>query len=127
MLVFGVATSIESLQAKLSRRAIRCISGRRFDTVQAEEGLEILYQAACAPAKHEQMGLWLGSNICSSLLTRQRDNLQSLQAFIDSCQYAYMTAFYANALNLFLYPTIKHAQVPDDHFEAVRNLSSFHT
>lgn len=40
VLLFGIATSIDSLQAKLSRKAVRCIQGTRFDTVPASRALE---------------------------------------------------------------------------------------
>lgn len=116
-----MATSIEGLQAKLSRRAIRCIRGRRFDVVQAETALEKLFQSLHI----RESKIWLGAGICSSLLSRQRDHLQSLQAFVDAVQYAYMTNFYANALSIFLDADIVSAEVLKDHFEALRNLPSF--
>lgn len=121
ILLFGVATSIEGLQAKLSRRAIRCIRGRRFDVVQAETALERLFQSLHI----RESKIWLGAGICSTLLSRQRDHLQSLQAFVDAVQYAYMTNFYANALSIFLDVEVVSSEIPKDHFEALRNLPSF--
>jgi len=89
--------------------------------VQAETALERLFQALHV----RESKIWLGAGICSTLLSRQRDHLQSLQAFVDAVQYAYMTTFYANALSLFLDPGLVSSQVPKDHFEALRNLPSF--
>lgn len=121
VLIFGVATSIESLQISLSKRAVRCIRGRRFDVVAADVALERLF----ADIHADQVSLWLGANLCHSIFQRQKDLLQNPQTIIDSVQYAYMTHFYANAVSLFLKQELSVKDVPRDHFEALRTLPSF--
>lgn len=81
-LLFGVATSVENLESKFTRRAVRCISGRRFDVIQAESALEQAFDVL----QSHNTSLWLGSGICASMLSRQRDHIQSLQAFADAVQ-----------------------------------------
>ena len=79
---FGVATSIENFQAKLSKKATRCIQGARFDVVKAESALERATETLYSGKPH----LWMGAGICSTTLRRQREHIQSLDAFLDSVQ-----------------------------------------
>lgn len=78
--LFGVATSIQDFQAKLSKRATRYIQGRRFDVVKADIALEQAFEHL-----HSQdTTVWLGAGLCDAMLRRQRDHIQSLDAFRDS-------------------------------------------
>lgn len=122
VLVFGLTTSIQALQSRLSRAAIRCIAGRQFNVASSSSALEKVF-AGIRP--HDQSSPRLGSSLCSTILARQHDGIQSLQDVYDAVQYAYMTAFYANALTLFFDSGLTSDNVPADHFEAVRNLPSF--
>ncbi|THZ88881.1 hypothetical protein D6C84_00522 [Aureobasidium pullulans] len=122
---FGVATSIENFQVKLSKKATRCIQGQRFDVVKAESALEQVTEALYSVSDSEAPRLWMGPGICSATLRRQREHIQSLDAFVDSVQYAYLSHFYANALSIFLDETVAPADISNEHLEAVRNLPSF--
>jgi origin recognition complex subunit 3 len=83
---FGVATSIENFSVKLSKKATRCIHGQRFDVVKAESALEQITDALYSSPESSTPGLWLGPGICSATLRRQREHIQSLNAFVDSVQ-----------------------------------------
>ncbi|KAI4726387.1 hypothetical protein E4T49_05869 [Aureobasidium sp. EXF-10728] len=122
---FGVATSIENFSVKLSKKATRCIQGQRFDVVKAESALEQITDALYSSSETNKPSLWMGPGICSATLRRQREHIQSLDAFVDSVQYAYLSHFYANALSIFLDETITLADVSTEHMEALRNLPSF--
>ncbi|KAI5208281.1 hypothetical protein E4T39_01609 [Aureobasidium subglaciale] len=122
---FGVATSIENFSVKLSKKATRCIQGQRFDVVKAESALERVTETLYSSSDSETPRLWLGPGICSATLRRQREHIQSLDAFVDSVQYAYLSHFYANALSIFLDDTITLTDISVEHLEALRNLSSF--
>ncbi|KAK6001598.1 hypothetical protein QM012_002929 [Aureobasidium pullulans] len=122
---FGVATSIENFSVKLSKKATRCIKGQRFDVVKAESALERITDALYASSDLDAPSLWMGPGICSATLRRQREHIQSLDAFVDSVQYAYLSHFYANALSIFLGENITLADVSAEHMEALRNLPSF--
>ncbi|GAM82657.1 hypothetical protein ANO11243_006390 [Dothideomycetidae sp. 11243] len=121
VLIFGVATSVENLQINLSKKAIRCIRGRRFDVVNADFALEDLFDHVHS----DNTSVWIGANLCRSIVDRQKDFLQNPQTIIDSVQYAYMTHFYANALSIFLDPDLSSKDVRKDHFEALRCVPSF--
>ncbi|KAF2155929.1 hypothetical protein K461DRAFT_221539 [Myriangium duriaei CBS 260.36] len=121
VLVFGVATSVENLQVNLSKRAIRCIRGCRFDVAPSDVALEDLF----AQFHPLDSCLWLGSGLCRTIVDRQKDFLQNPHSMIDSVQYAYMTHFYANALSIFLDPDLTIHDVAKDHFDALRYLPSF--
>ncbi|KAI9795823.1 MAG: hypothetical protein M1835_005146 [Candelina submexicana] len=122
VLMFGIATSEEIFHDKLSRTAIRCMRGEMFDVEQIEECLEQVFnQALMGP----ETALWLGPKLSSMLLQRQRNDVQSIQAFVKSLKYAYMSHFYANPLSVFMADEIKFGLLQPEHFEALRNLSSF--
>ena len=77
VLLFGVATSIDIFQAKLSRAAIRCIQGDQFDVEPVEASLERVFSDAVGP----ESLLRPGPALSKLLLDRQRDHVQSTQAF----------------------------------------------
>ena len=79
VLLFGIATSIELFHERLSRAASRCLYGAQFDVEQTSLILERVFQKAIAGSKAP---LRLGPVLVSSLMERQRDHVQSVQAFI---------------------------------------------
>jgi origin recognition complex subunit 3 len=121
--LFNVATSVEFLQQRLSRSAVRCLDGRLFDAAPSSAETQLVFSAIT----HPDARLWLGPTLLASALERQSDYIQSVDELVDVVEYAYMSSYYANALSIFLEPTIKLKSIPDDHFEALRNLPSFHT
>ena len=79
ILLFGIATSVELFQEKLPKSTIRCLQGTKFDVARVEESLESVFTATtgetgCGP-------LWLGPGLSRVLLERQKDHVQSVQAF----------------------------------------------
>ncbi|KAI5236205.1 hypothetical protein E4T43_08790 [Aureobasidium subglaciale] len=60
---FGVATSIENFSVKLSKKAIRCIQGQRFDVVKAESALEQVTEALYSSSGHMEMLLEDGESL----------------------------------------------------------------
>lgn len=80
-LLFGIATSVELLQARLLKSACRLIYGAQFDCVQAEAMLETLFNSAVAAS---QVPLRLGGPLLHGMLDRQQDQVAGVQAFISS-------------------------------------------
>jgi origin recognition complex subunit 3 len=78
VLLFGIATSIELFNERLSRVASRCLYGSQFDVEQTSSVLENVFQKVIAGAK---TSLRLGPQLVSSLMERQNDHVQSIQAF----------------------------------------------
>jgi origin recognition complex subunit 3 len=121
--LFNVATSVEFLQHRLSRSAVRCLDGLLFDAAPSSAETQLVFSAIT----HPDARLWLGPTLLASALERQSDYIQSVDELVDVVEYAYMSSYYANALSIFLDPDIKLKSIPADHFEALRNLPSFRT
>jgi origin recognition complex subunit 3 len=121
--LFNVATSVEFLQQRLSRSAVRCLDGRLFDAAPSSAETQLVFSVIT----HPETRLWLGPTLLASVLERQSDYIQSVDELVDVVEYAYMSSYYANALSIFLDPDIKLKSIPADHFEALRNLPSFRT
>ncbi|KAF2421024.1 hypothetical protein EJ08DRAFT_653671 [Tothia fuscella] len=122
VLLFGIATSIDNLQERLSQRATRFIRGQQFDVVQAKEILERIFFTITA---EENVPLRLGSQLSRVLQERHEEHIQSVQDFVDAVQYAYMAHFFANPLSVFLRLTLDFTDLAKEHFTAFRNLPSF--
>jgi origin recognition complex subunit 3 len=120
VLVFNVATSISFLQQRLTQSAVRCLHGQAFDSALLVDEVEQVMEVVTSPGNT----LWLGPSISSMLLERQRDYTQSIDSVVEATRYAYMSHFYANALSIFL-SSPRIADIPIDHFEALRNVASF--
>lgn len=82
MLLFEIATSVELFQEKLPRATIRCLQGTSFETKDAAETLELMFEAVTNP--RESKILYVGPNVSKMLLDRQMEHTQSAQAFIGS-------------------------------------------
>lgn len=80
-LLFGIATSVELLQARLLKTACRQIYGGQFDGVQTEGILETVFKGAVAA---NDVALRLGAPLLRWMLDRQRDQVAGIQSFISS-------------------------------------------
>lgn len=56
------------------------MQGEKFDVAKVEESLELVFIATTA--KQDSGTMWLGSSLSRMLLERQRDHVQSVQAFV---------------------------------------------
>jgi origin recognition complex subunit 3 len=119
--LFNVATSVEFLQQRLSRSAVRCLNGRLFDAAPSSAEAQLVFASITRPDTR----LWIGPTLLATALERQTDYIQSTDELTDVVEYAYMSCYYANALSIFLQADIKLNTVPADHFEALRTLGSF--
>lgn len=119
--IFCLATSVEFLQQRLSRRAARSLDGRLFDIAPLSVEVEQVFKAISA----DETNIWIGPAVMSMLFERQNDYIQSIDSLVNEVQYAYMSCYYANALTIFLDKGVKTSQIARDHFAALRNLPSF--
>ncbi|KAI9720368.1 MAG: hypothetical protein M1812_002874 [Candelaria pacifica] len=122
VLMFGIATSVDIFHDKLSSAAIRSMQGEMFDVDRIEESLEQVFNQALMG---KETALWLGPKLSGMLLQRQKDNVQSIQAFLKSLKYAYMSHFYANPLSIFMAEGLRFDALQAEHWEALRNVPSF--
>ncbi|KAG4294691.1 origin recognition complex subunit 3 [Fusarium proliferatum] len=105
-LLFGIATSVELLQARILKASCQQIYGAQFDVIQTSAILETVFKTAVATSDAPVV---LGASLIRSLLDRQHD------------QYAYMCHFYANPLSV-----LEHtALLQTEHIEAIRHTDSF--
>ncbi|UNI15075.1 Origin recognition complex subunit 3 [Purpureocillium takamizusanense] len=122
-LLFGIATSVELLQARLLKSACRLVYGAQFDCVQTEAILETLFRGAVAAC---DVPLRLGAPLLRGMLDRQHDQIAGVQAFVSSLKYAYMCHFYANPLSISTSLEAPQADaVQPEHMDALRTLPSF--
>ncbi|RMZ66668.1 origin recognition complex subunit 3 [Pyrenophora seminiperda CCB06] len=122
VLLFGIATSAENFEERLSGDSLRYLEGQKFDVTQSDEIIERLFAATIAST---DVCLQIGPILCRRMLDRQKDHVQNTQDFCDGLKYAYMSHFYASLPSLFLKQNIAFGDLTADVFEAVRNLPSF--
>ncbi|XP_044714923.1 origin recognition complex subunit [Hirsutella rhossiliensis] len=122
-LLFGIATSVELLQARLLKSACHLMYGAQFDCVQTGTILETVFKGAVAAG---DVPLQLGAPLLRNMLDRQHEQIAGIQAFISSLKYAYMCHFYANPLSIFISSgALASKAIQPEHIEALRNLESF--
>lgn len=78
VLLFGIATSVEHFEEKLSKDTIRYLDGSTFDVHQVD--IEVIFKAFHS----EQPILWVGPGLSKTILQRQKDYIQSHSTFINS-------------------------------------------
>lgn len=121
VLLFSVATSVDFLQQRLSREAIKCLDGRLFDVAPSGDVLEQILDTITST----DPPIYIGPTVMGMALERQSDYIQSIDSFVDALKYAYMSCFYANPLSLFTRQDLDIRKIPKDHFEALRCTDSF--
>lgn len=122
VLLFGIATSADSFEGRLSGQSLRYLEGERFDVTQSDDIIEKLFSATVASLDNH---LFIGPQLCRRMLDRQKDYVQNVQDFCDGLKYAYMSQFYASVPTVFLNAEMDFADIDAGGFEAVRNLPSF--
>ncbi|KAF1932314.1 uncharacterized protein M421DRAFT_289162 [Didymella exigua CBS 183.55] len=122
VLLFGIATSADSFEDRLSGQSLRYLEGERFDVTQSDDIIEKLFSATVASLNNS---LFIGPQLCRRMLDRQKDYVQNVQDFCDGLRYAYMSHFYASVPSVFLTDGLKYKDTQADALEAVRNLPSF--
>ncbi|KAF1975201.1 hypothetical protein BU23DRAFT_79903 [Bimuria novae-zelandiae CBS 107.79] len=122
VLLFGIATSAENFEDRLSGKSLRYLDGQQFDVTQSDEIIEKLFRATVA---HPDAEPHIGPALCRRILERQKDHVQNVQDFVHGLKYAYMSHFYANPATIFLKSNPKFSDFSSDAFDAVRNLPSF--
>ncbi|KAI9792562.1 MAG: hypothetical protein M1816_002082 [Peltula sp. TS41687] len=121
VLLFGIATSVDIFQERLSHSAIRYIEGQKFDVEQGDRTLETLFNHACGSGSR----LRPGPVLRTMLWDRNEVHSQSVQTFVSKLKYLYMSHFYANPLSVLLADISPDESLEPRHYEAIRHLPSF--
>lgn len=122
VLLFGIATSADSFEDRLSGQSLRHLEGQRFDVTQSDDVVEKLFSATVASLDNR---LFIGPQLCRRMLDRQKDYVQNVEDFCDGLRYAYMSHFYASVPSVFLNDELDFTDTHAESLEAVRNLPSF--
>ena len=122
VLLFGIATSADSFEDRLSGNSLRQIQGDRFDVTQSDDIIEKVFSATVGSPDAR---FHVGPNLCRRMLDRQKDHVQNVQDFRDGLKYAYMSHFYASCPSVFLKDNVAFEELDVNAFKAVRNLPSF--
>ena len=80
MLLFGIATSVEIFHEKLSRAAIQCMHGQRFEVNRTEDAVERVFSAGVGPPSR----LRPGPALTRLILGRQKDHNDSASSVVGS-------------------------------------------
>uniref|UniRef100_A0A060SYU4 ARAD1C03652p n=1 Tax=Blastobotrys adeninivorans TaxID=409370 RepID=A0A060SYU4_BLAAD len=130
-LMLSVATSPEVFQDKLPRSCIAMINGRPFHA-QMTDGIEKILEATMFTV--DANTLLVGPKLFNQLIHRQLESMQSVEAFISSLKFMFMTHYFANPFCLFsrcgfeddplAYDSVKNLITPD-HLRAIRMMNSF--
>ena len=78
LLLIGIATSVDNFHERLPKAALRCLSGQSFNVTRSEDVIERVYECSAA---NEDVVLRIGATLSDTILQRQRDHVQSVEAF----------------------------------------------
>ncbi|KAK2759090.1 hypothetical protein FQN54_003189 [Arachnomyces sp. PD_36] len=123
MLLFGIATSADLFEKRLSRSTVGQLQGRRFEVQDSEDSIDLIFQMT-QKGPHRPT-LWLGHTLSNALLEKSKDYFQSPESFGRGVKYAYMSHFFANPLTILLSDSPLPKEPQPEFCEAIRNLPSF--
>ena len=120
VLLFGISTSIDIFQARLSQSTTRLMQCTSFEMVNVD--VEDLFRVCLEGASSSVKSLWPGAGYMQSIFrTQKRSNGQNA-SFVQSMKYMHMTHSFSNPLSVFMSMKI----VPDTKYmDAFRELRSF--
>lgn len=131
-LILSVATSVEVFEEKLPRSLIRLLDGQAINACLNDSLTTILKSTIFS--KSGIQNLLLGPKLFNSLIQRQRQSLESIDVYISSLKYAYMSHYYSNPFSCLHLCLDSDLQVTLDklsdvltpeHCHALRLLGSF--
>lgn len=130
-LMLSVATSLEVFQEKLPRSCVRLLNGTPFHAQMADGIMKILDAIMFTFDQHT---LLLGPRLFDNLVHRQRESIESVDAFISSLKYIFMSHYYSNPFALLSqcgifederYDERFMSLISKDHLKAIRMTASF--
>lgn len=130
-LMLSVATSLEVFQEKLPRSCVRLLNGTPFHAQMADGIMKILDAIMFTFDEHT---LLLGPRLFNNLVHRQRESIESVDAFISSLKYIFMSHYYSNPFTILAqcgsfederYDERFMSLISKDHLKAIRMTTSF--
>jgi origin recognition complex subunit 3 len=80
-LLFGIATSVEMLQARLPKVTTRQLQGRQFDVVQQGTILDSIVKSAVAAP---ELKIRIGPSLFKTFVERLQNQMAGIQSFVSS-------------------------------------------
>lgn len=130
-LIFGIATSLQIFEDKISKTCVRHLQGKVFDA-QATNTFQSLFEDHMFGLNNK--AILLGPTILEDILKRQQASTESIDVFISSLKYAYMSHYYSNPFSMFTgrlmdgddnYAEVIDNNLTGEHIDALRMLPSF--
>ncbi|KAA8909060.1 hypothetical protein TRICI_004649 [Trichomonascus ciferrii] len=130
-LMLSVATSLGVFQEKLPRSCVRLLKGTPFHAQMADGIMKVLDATMFTFDEH---ALLLGPRLFDNLVHRQRESIESVDAFISSLKYIFMSHYYSNPFALLAqcgvfederYDERFMSLISKDHLKAIRMTTSF--
>ena len=134
-LILSVATSIEVFEEKLPRSSIRLLDGQSINACLNNGLLTTIKNTVFH--RPDLKNILLGPKLFKSVIQRQEQSLESIDAYISSLKYAYMSHYYSNPFaciftclgreDMGLDYVLNSLEnfLSDDHYTAIRLLGSF--
>lgn len=133
-LMLSVATSLEVFQEKLPRSCIRLLKGTPFHAQMSDGIMRILDATLFSFDRHTLM---LGPKLFKNLVHRQMESIESVDAFISSLKFIFMSHYYSNPFSIFsqcgadedneLFESEIKPLISKSHIQAIRMTNSFKT
>ena len=120
VLLFGISTSIDIFQARLSQSTMKLMHCTSFEMVKVD--VEDLFRVYLEGAAGSEKSLWPGAGFTQSSFRSQGRSNGRNASFIQSMKYMHMTHSFSNPLSIFMDTKI----FPDTKYmDAFRELRSF--
>lgn len=120
-LVLSVATSIQVYEEKLPRSVIRLLDGRAIVVENAVDGLVTIVKSTLLQ-RYQVQDLMLGPRLFSSIMSRQKESMESIDSYLSALKYTYMTHYYSNPFSC-----LHTLVVSDDEKQTRENVSDYLT
>lgn len=120
-LILSVATSLRVFEDKLPRQCVRMLKGTAFQAGMGTEIFEVLDEVVFTG---QAGGLMLGPKLFKSLMDRQTQSMESVDAFVATLKFVFMSHFYSNPFSIAYSPDFG-SLLAKEHIAAVRLLGSF--
>lgn len=134
-LILSVATSIDVFQENLKRSCIRLLKGVSINAQLTGSLEEVIMDTLLESNSYNDV--LIGPHTFQNIIRRQRESLESIESYVSSLKYTYMTYFYSNPFAIIpsLLLEVKgnfrsleekaSTYFTEHHYKAIRLLPSF--
>ncbi|KAF1814016.1 hypothetical protein P152DRAFT_465744 [Eremomyces bilateralis CBS 781.70] len=121
-ILFGIATTAESFCDKLPFSATQALDARVFELIKPQALIE---EFVGAIIDRDDILPKLGPGVLGTLVSWQAQHTFSIQIIFDAFRFSCLSHFMANPLSALCRADLTPSDLSKDHFDALRNVSSF--